>query len=175
MPFTCAICSLDIQVGEPMLSDDRMNLAHKACVDRLVQDPAHPSISIPSVYLVPPPPPAPPPSPSVAPDSCVPSSRVRFCSECGKPCISMCPAPCLMYVHQSYGYDGGPACSSLHEGRCEVARRSREPEPKPPPGSVAVALQVDPYGVAGAAITKARRNGTHKHRPVAKKKGRARR
>lgn len=64
MPFTCAICSLDIVVGEELLSDEKMNVAHKRCVLQLEKDPSHPSVSIPTVFLVPPPPPPPaPPSP----------------------------------------------------------------------------------------------------------------
>lgn len=164
MSFTCTICSLDIQVGEPMLSDERMNLAHKACVDRMVKDSVHPSIRIPSVHLSPPPPRAPPPL-AAAPDSCVPTSSVRFCSECGKPCISMCPAPCLQYVHQDFGYNG-PNCSGRHEDRCEVARKSRELGKKPP------ALKPDPLPVYDCVIEPitVRKNG--KYSPKSRKSSR---
>jgi len=153
MPFTCAICSMEIQVGESMLSDDKMNLAHERCVRRETQLPrvAH----LPSVTVSPPPPAPPPPLPA-APDSCVPTSSLRFCSECGKPCISMCPAPCLMYVHQNFGYDGGTACSTLHEGKCETARRSRELDPKLPINSVYVQTEIDVAAKIGIdAYTKA--------------------
>jgi hypothetical protein len=124
MPFTCAICSLDIQIGEPMLSDEKMNLAHKACVDRLIKEPAHPSINIPQAQLDPSPPVLPIPCPP-APDTCVPSRAPDVCVECQKPAISMCPS-CLKYVHQSFGY-AGPACSLNHEARCAGARESRKP------------------------------------------------
>jgi hypothetical protein len=144
MPFTCAICSLDIQVGELMLSDEGMNLAHKVCIDRLIKDPTHPSISIPSIYLSPPPPA--PPSPPIdvnvkvsgsgfgnstaSIEPCLMPHKASVCSECGDRCIGMCPA-CLKYVCQSYGWNG-KSCSLLHEAKCAGARESRSLGEKPP-------------------------------------------
>ncbi len=177
MPFTCAICSMDIQITEPMLSDDKMNLAHKSCVDRMIAKSKH---GVRDIFIGPvaspsPPPPAPPPPLPAAPDSCVPTSSLRFCSECGKPCISMCPAPCLMYVHQNFGYDGGTACSTLHEGKCGTARRSRELEPKLPINSVYVQTEIDAAAKIGIdaytkAVRESGRNGDS-CKPAAKPSG----
>jgi len=123
MPFKCSICELDIQVGEELLADEKMDLAHKTCVNRMLRDPGS-AVVIPSV-TVPPPPPR-PPSPPTAPEPCVPSRAPSVCVECDRPCIAICPY-CQKRVHQSYGYDGGPACSALHEAKCPGARDSRNP------------------------------------------------
>lgn len=142
MPFTCAICSLEIQIGEPMLSDEKMNLAHERCIPKEIHLPSV-TIGGSSVKLPPPLPPEPPTPretkvlaghtinvPTEA-DMCVPSRRPSLCVECGKPAIGMCPA-CHGYVHQDYGYNG-LNCSGRHEGKCEGARKFRNLDPKPIP------------------------------------------
>lgn len=105
MSFKCSLCEQDIQPGESMVSDEKMCLAHESCVKR------GKTIDPPTVI-------------DVKVEPCVMPSRVSFCAECQKPGISRCPA-CLALVHQSYGHDGGPACSVLHEAKCEGARLSR--------------------------------------------------
>lgn len=88
MPFTCSICALDIVVGQAMLSDEKMNVAHTTCIERMLKDPAHPSINIPSVTISPLPPgppsplPAAPPPPKQAP---VALDTRPTCPRCGGP------------------------------------------------------------------------------------------
>lgn len=159
MPFTCSICSLDIGVGEELLSDEKMNLAHKRCVERLAKDPSHPSINIPGVYLVPPPPPrviyhdpcARCGDPTGVPQrscsrchldlcpKCIAAGccgdrpahigEKTYCSSCGRPCKSMCPV-CRAYVHSYYGIFN-QNCGGQHEEKCAGARELREPDLKP--------------------------------------------
>jgi hypothetical protein len=162
MPFTCAICSLDIQVGEPILSDEKMNLAHKTCVERLIKEPAHPSINVPQAQLAPSSPILPIPCPP-APDACVPSRAPAVCVECQKPAISMCPY-CLKYVHQSFGY-GGPACSLSHESHCLGALESRKPSTRPLVKMTG--LIFDTIG-----IPEKNSNGRHRKKSTKKVKGR---
>lgn len=117
MPFRCSICELDIQVGESMLADATMNLAHESCVRRKQDNPGSSVVVISS--------PAPPSTLTLtSPDACVPSRAPAVCVECGKHAISMCPA-CGVYVHQSFGYNG-PACSLSHEQKCYGAKVSRD-------------------------------------------------
>jgi hypothetical protein len=119
MPFTCAICSVEILVGEAMLPDERMNVAHQTCVDRLIKNPAHPSISVPTVLLTPPPPAPPPPSGDV----CIPPAS-NLCVECEKPCGPFCPY-CGKRVHNGYGWNN-ETCSLIHERHCRGAREARD-------------------------------------------------
>lgn len=135
MPFTCSICMLEIAVGVPMMTDEKMDVAHTSCIDKMLKDPVSSSISIPSVKLASPPPPAPPSPPLAFVRTDAPPSQLHHvreihgCAECQKPAISMCPA-CGTYVHQGYGYDGAN-CSGRHEGKCDGARESRN-RVKPP-------------------------------------------
>jgi hypothetical protein len=122
MSFKCALCELDIQVGEPMLSDERMNLAHESCVRRKQNDPGSSVVVVSS--------PSPPSTLTLtSPDACVPSARPPVCVECDGPAISMCPV-CLRRVHQNYGYDGKKPCSLIHEAKCPGAREARDPKLK---------------------------------------------
>jgi len=190
MSFTCAICSLDIAVGEPLLSDEKMNLAHKSCIDRMLKEPAHPSVTISSTHLEPLPPPAPPlslPGKSVElarsvsfkvshgipvpldearrmyGDSCVPSKPPSLCVECQKPAISMCPA-CHGYVHQDFGYNG-PNCSGRHEAHCEGARQFLEKDKKPAAiGLEMVELPIESVRRNGKAALKTPTNGSKKQK-----------
>jgi hypothetical protein len=148
MPFKCALCELEIQVGEPMLSDEKMNLAHESCVKRKQANPGssvvvagpvlqavtvtlpHPSdvplgtkVSVKAESL--------PPGAVVvvsAGEPCLMPRAPSVCAECQKPAISMCPS-CKAYVHQDYGYNGSN-CSGRHEGRCSGAADSRKPVKK---------------------------------------------
>ncbi len=125
MPFKCALCELDIQVGEPMLADEKMNLAHEVCVKK------GKSIDPPSAIVVQ----AKVGGPGFGNktaiiEPCLLPSAPKVCAECQKTAISMCPH-CKVYVHQNYGYDGGIACSTIHEGKCHGARTSRELTKKP--------------------------------------------
>ncbi len=132
MSFTCTICSMEIQVGEPMLADASMSLAHERCVQRELQAKA-------------PPPPAPPSpqavtvaqkvsgpgfgNPTASVEPCFMPSAPKLCVQCGEVSISICPY-CNAYVHHGYG-SWGPTCSLSHEQKCSGAKESRELKPKP--------------------------------------------
>jgi hypothetical protein len=151
MPFRCKICDLDILAGTPMVSNERDELAHEACVPK--------SVHLPSIKLVGSSPPLPAPQPSLpspmSPDLCIPSVRPSVCSECGDSCISECPI-CRRQVCQAYGWNGRN-CSILHETKCPDARLLREPPLKAPKPLVTIEICV-PW------------NGNGKHRAVKPKK-----
>jgi hypothetical protein len=140
MPFKCSICEMDIVVGEPLLADAAMTLAHKRCVDKgdppsVVETPAlskdvqlarsiqfklNNKIPVPLSDVQ-----------ELYGDPCTPSNAPALCVECHKPAIAMCPS-CHTYVHQDFGYNGNN-CSGRHEGRCEGARKSRSLAQDPQP------------------------------------------
>jgi hypothetical protein len=113
MPFTCVFCSTDITVGDLMVSDDKMNIAHQSCIVKLSKDSA---INVPPVCVKPLP-------PHREPEGFLPPSPPRVCSECSEPCIAMCPV-CRALVCQAFGWNGR-TCSLRHEARCAGARESR--------------------------------------------------
>lgn len=118
MPFKCSLCELDIQIGEPMLADEKMNLAHESCAKRnrsidpptvveVVTKVSGPGFGNPTAVIEP----------------CLLPSAPKICSECQQSAISICPS-CYAYVHQDFGY-AGLNCSGRHEGKCSGARESR--------------------------------------------------
>lgn len=118
MPFSCAICAIEIQVGEPMLSDEKMNLAHESCVKKATK------VQIPTVIVVKTKVSGPGIGhPGAIVEPCLLPKAPSVCVECRKPAIAMCPG-CHQYVHQDFGYNGSN-CSGRHEGGCEGARQSR--------------------------------------------------
>lgn len=154
MPFTCAICVMDIGAGEPMLSDEKMNVAHEVCVRRVAAGGVAPTASVPSVTLLLPPALSTPPPFScqrcgigittTAPHSCsrcyldlCPKCEAAGC--CGsrpaqrgeKTYCASCNLPCKSmcpvcrsYVHHSYGALGRN-CGGLHETVCRGAKDLR--------------------------------------------------
>jgi hypothetical protein len=166
MPFKCSLCELDIRVGEPMLSDEKMNLAHEACVrrGRAIDPPTTIDVTTkisgsgfgnPTAVV----------SPAVPiHEPCLLPSAPKVCIECKKSAISMCPS-CNEYVHQDYGYNGAN-CSGRHEGRCEGARQSRSPKKKAAEQTIADVVGMIQVG-AGVFLTS--KNGEAKPK---KRKGR---
>ncbi len=142
MAFTCKICSREIQVGEAMVPNMKMEVAHDSCVQRECQIPKAivPPITISTDQMV---------TlkierieiigdgfnktvtitPQIEP-CLMPTKSLAVCGECQKSAISMCPA-CRAYVHQDYGYNG-QTCSLKHEAKCAGAAESRNPHPKYP-------------------------------------------
>lgn len=122
----CVVCGKPIEVGEPLLANKSGELAHQQCVQE--RSPL-PEILIPSVQITPvkleyqPPPKLTVGSITTAPEPCIMPSPPKVCSECGKPCIAMCPH-CRALVHSSYGYNN-EACSLRHEAKCAPAREDR--------------------------------------------------
>jgi hypothetical protein len=164
MPFTCAVCGFDIQVGESMLSDDKMNLAHESCVKH------GRSIDPPTVVEIATKVSGPGPgNPTAVVEPCLLPSASKVCVSCQKSAISMCPA-CNAYVHQNYGYDGGTACSTIHEAKCDGARRSRDRDH--------LSKQIQEIATAGTFIggsvlmKNAPKNGKHQKPVNRKKRGR---
>jgi hypothetical protein len=49
MAFACSICQNQIQVGEPLLADEKMNLAHESCVRKETGVPREPAILTPTL------------------------------------------------------------------------------------------------------------------------------
>ena len=154
MPFTCTICSMEIRIGEPMLADASMALAHERCVQRELKiqrssDSPSPPQKVDIVVekiggsLG---------NPTGSAEPCLmPSRSSNLCVECREESIAMCPY-CRVYVHHGYGY--GKSCALLHESVCREARQSREPDPKPP----VQALPAPKNGVhAATAVKKARK------------------
>jgi len=159
MPFVCAFCQGEIVVGDKMVSDDRMDVAHERCAARLAeQSAAH----LPSVTLVAPPPSALPLPRVVYPDPCARCGEPtgmpqRSCSRCyldlcpkciaagccgdrpahlgEKTYCAQCKKPCRSVCpyckrYVHGGYGLSGTCGLQHEATCEGARRSREPESK---------------------------------------------
>lgn len=145
MPFNCELCGKEIKVGEAMLTDEKMAVAHQACVQRE-------AVRVPIAPLPPTPPPIAKATEAAVQaaravafkmqhnipvpiaeakvmygEPCLLPSAPKLCVECQKPAISMCP--CGALVHQDFGY-AGLNCSGRHESTCEHARRSRDPVSK---------------------------------------------
>jgi len=172
MPFTCAVCGFDIQVGESMLSDDKMNLAHESCVKRgrSIDPPTVVEIAtkISSPGLG---------NPTAVVEPCLLPSASKVCVSCQKSAISMCPA-CNAYVHQNYGYDGGTACSTIHEAKCDGARNSRERAPKKEETLDKWDVMVGGIvatSIGAGSLLDAKRNGKHQKKSDQKKKSGGRR
>jgi hypothetical protein len=185
MPFKCSLCELDIQVGEPILADERMNLAHQSCVERKQRTPGSTvvvaSASAPIPILQPP---SPPPAPQVVevkieavsgfgfgnPTASLGQSAPPLCAECGKSAIAICPY-CGTRVHQDYGY-AGLNCSGRHEGKCPGARESRDPKYTVLPKGIKFSSQTVPLNIT---IEPGVISGNGKHAAPKPKKGRTRR
>jgi len=143
MAFTCVLCGMDIQVGERMLADDKMALAHERCVEKEAQLPKE--VHVPTIFVPPPiaksteaavqaakavsfkmqhniPVPV-AEAKMVYAEPCLLPTAPKVCTECQKPAISMCP--CGAIVHHDFGYNG-VNCSGRHETKCAYAAASRE-------------------------------------------------
>ena len=130
----CVVCDRPIEIGEPLLANKTGELAHQKCVldrSKTIPDIVIPSVQVVSMTLDY----QPPPKPVVVstPEPCVMPPRPTVCSECGKPCIGMCPH-CRKFVCQAYGYNN-QFCGVKHEAKCPPAKEDRGPvkktEPKP--------------------------------------------
>jgi hypothetical protein len=142
MPFRCKICELDILPGAPMVSNERDEVAHETCFRPIANLVAH-TVSKPPV--------------PAAPEPCTPSSSASVCSECGDPCIAMCPS-CRKYVCPTYGYNG-KTCSPAHEGKCSGARESRSIDRKSAASTLGISGKVARAGRKLRRALKHGRNG----------------
>lgn len=166
MPFVCSLCGIEIAVGEPMVPNIRMEVAHDRCIQKEISTrlPEVPSdvvilkietkVDGPGFG-----------NPTASLEPCLPPTLTSVCSECEDNCIAICPY-CGKRVCPTYGWNG-KTCSVAHEGRCAGARESREPLKKVrPPAAMkpnGPIFDTEPIGNG--------RNGRHKAKP----KGRSRR
>ena len=116
MSFTCVMCNLEIQSGQPMLADERMNVAHSSCVEQRcdVQSPVAALATFSCGRC------GKPTTSTLACRRCYTDlcpgcllagccgsrpadpGEKTYCSACSRPCKSICPY-CQEYVHGGYG------------------------------------------------------------------------